>query len=70
MGINIFTISISVVALSALYLQFYGIFGSISLVAIRIFFACIGGIICGFVAVLKHSKYRKVNADLSTLLRG
>lgn len=61
MGINTFIISISVVALSALYLQFYSILGSSALAAIRIFFACIGGIICGFVAVLKHSKYRKIN---------
>jgi sorting nexin-25 len=59
MGINLYVISVTVVALAAIYLQFYGIFGSSAIPAIRIFVACIGGIVCGFVLVLRNSKYRK-----------
>jgi sorting nexin-25 len=59
MGVNIYIICVPVVALAAIYLQFCGIFGSSAIPAIRIFFAGIGGIICGFILVLKNSKYRK-----------
>lgn len=59
MGINIYIISVSVIGLAIMYLQFSGIFGSCAIPAIRIFLACIGGIICGFVLVLRNSKYRK-----------
>ena len=59
MGINSYVFGVSVVALAAIYLQFHGIFGSSAVTAIRIFVASIGGVVCGFVLVLRNSKHKK-----------
>lgn len=61
MGVRIYILSVLVLALAAIYLQFRGIFGSSAVFAIRICLACTGGIVCGFVLVLRNSKYRKAN---------
>lgn len=61
MEVNIYIVSMLVVALAIIYLQYYGIFGSSTISVIRIFMACIGGIICGFVLVLRNSEYKKAN---------
>lgn len=58
MGINIYIGSVTVL-LSAIYLLFYGLFGSSAIPAIRILLAAVGGIACGLTLVLRNSKLRK-----------
>lgn len=56
MGIHIYITSVTVLLLSVIYLQFYGIFGAS---ALRLVLASVGGIACGLTLVLRNSKLRK-----------